>query len=95
MQQVAAGGAAALDELQVDVGFAERGRAVQAGRVVAQRDLDQHGLDLADDLLDRRNRLDRFNGRRCVRLAGPSAGRRAGAPAARVPGGPAWGWAGA
>jgi hypothetical protein len=54
MQQVSPGGAAALDELQVDVGFAERGRAVQAGRVVAQRDLDQDGLDLADDLLDGR-----------------------------------------
>jgi hypothetical protein len=38
--------------LDVDVGLVERGRAVEAGRIVAQRDLDQHGFDLADDLLD-------------------------------------------
>lgn len=54
MQQVAGGRAAALDELEVDVGFSERGRAVQAGRVVAERDLDQHCADLANDLHDGR-----------------------------------------
>jgi hypothetical protein len=68
MQELSAGDAAAFDELQVDVGLAKRGRAVQAGRVFAQRDFDQHSLDLADDLLDRRSGLD---GGRCIGLRSP------------------------
>jgi hypothetical protein len=46
------------------VGLAERGRAVEAEQVVAQRDFDQDGFDLADDLLNRRSGRDRFNRRR-------------------------------
>jgi hypothetical protein len=70
MQEVAGRGAAASDELQVDVGFAERGRAVETGRVFAQRNLDQDGLDLANDLPDRRRgRL------RCFRIGQRDLGR--------------------
>ena len=70
MQLVSAGGAAAFDELQVDVDFAERGRAVQTGRVFAQRDLDQDRLDLANDLLDRRR-----GPLRCFRIGQRDLGR--------------------
>ena len=70
MQEVSAVGTAAFDELQVDAGFAERGRAVETGRVFAQRDLDQDSLDLANDLLDRRRgRL------RCFRIEQRNLGR--------------------
>jgi hypothetical protein len=74
IRQVSAGGTAAVDQQQVDVGIAGQGRAVQAGRGVASRDVDHPGADLVNDLHDGRTgrlwgfrigqgRLDRRFGR--------------------------------